>query len=171
MCRQNISTWSPKTPTKPVVLSRVPYPSPGYSHQGWLTDDHRHYLHGDEFDEMSLPRTRTMIFDLTDLDNAKFVDAFNHPTADATDHNMYVRGDFVYQANYAAGLRVLDIRQIATTAIGEVGYFDLTPDKAGSQMIGAWSVYPFFSDGTTLISEHGSGLFVVLPQPWYDLLP
>ena len=43
----------------------------------------------------------------------------------ATDHNLYVKGDRMYQANYQAGFRLLDISD--PEAPVEIGWFDTTP--------------------------------------------
>ncbi|HEX8386999.1 MAG TPA: choice-of-anchor B family protein, partial [Rubricoccaceae bacterium] len=59
----------------PVRISTVAYPNAGYSHQGWFTDDRRHILVNDEFDQ-SAPGSRTVVLNVADLDNPEF--AFNY---------------------------------------------------------------------------------------------
>jgi choice-of-anchor B domain-containing protein len=52
----------------PAMLARKFYPGKGYTHQGWLTEDHRHFLLDDEKDETKLRvNTRTHIFEVSDL--------------------------------------------------------------------------------------------------------
>jgi choice-of-anchor B domain-containing protein len=54
----------------PVSISTISYSNVGYTHQGWFTEDQRYFLLGDEFDESDVGfNTRTVIFDLSDLDN------------------------------------------------------------------------------------------------------
>ena len=54
----------------PVQLSRTGYAGSGYTHQGWVTDDHAYFLLGDEADETGNGHnTRSYIWDLADLDN------------------------------------------------------------------------------------------------------
>ncbi|MFQ5551393.1 MAG: choice-of-anchor B family protein, partial [Gemmatimonadales bacterium] len=56
----------------PVAVSNATYPSVGYAHQGWVTDDHRYFFMDDELDELSheeINRTRTLIWDISDLDD------------------------------------------------------------------------------------------------------
>ena len=55
----------------PVALSVIDYPNVGYSHQGWLTEDHAHFFMNDELDEVGrlVPSTRTLIWDISDLDD------------------------------------------------------------------------------------------------------
>ena len=55
----------------PVAIARGEYPNVGYAHQGWLTEDHRHFFMGDELDEVQggVERTRTLVWDVADLDD------------------------------------------------------------------------------------------------------
>lgn len=87
------------------------------------------------------------------------------PTATA-DHNLYIRGDTMYQANYVSGLRVLDISDRENPR--EVGYCDtVSGGQDAPGFAGAWSVYPFFPSGTLLVSSMKEGLIVlrVAPKP------
>ena len=147
-------------PTNPVALSRASYPSVGYSHQGWLTEDHHYYYMNDELDEIAgQPRTRTLIWDVSDLDDPQLIKE-HFGTQEATDHNLYVRGDIMYQSNYQSGLRVLDISDPENPV--EVGYFDTVPygdNSAG--MGGSWSNYPFFESGIVIVTSGREGLFVL----------
>merc|ERR1719229_1607858 len=77
----------------------------------------------------------------------------------STDHNNYVVGDKLYQSNYVAGLRILQIQE--DFKLEEVAYF-VTPS--------AWSVYPYFPSGNIIVSSIPGGLFVLreysgLPTP------
>jgi hypothetical protein len=45
---------------------------------------------------------------MSDLDEPILVSEFYHSNG-ASDHNLYVRGNLMYQSNYQAGLRILDI--------------------------------------------------------------
>ncbi|MEM9413146.1 MAG: hypothetical protein AAGA30_18705, partial [Planctomycetota bacterium] len=77
------------------------------------------------------------------------------------DHNLYVMGDFIYQANYASGLRILKMDPNDPTSLYEYGYFDTYGANNAVSFNGAWSVYPFFGDDCILISDRQGGLFVV----------
>ena len=153
--------------SSPVAISRADYadPGPSYTHQGWITDDHRFLYVGDEGDEGSLaragtplPGTRTVILDVSDLDDPVHVGQYYGETG-STDHNMYVVGDLLYQSNYTSGLRILDISD--PTAPREVGFIDTVPYDEGVSMSGSWSNYPFFASGTVLVTSGREGLFVV----------
>ncbi len=147
--------------TNPSEISTIGYPNRGYTHQGWFTDDHRYYILGDETDEINFGfDSRTLIFDMTDLDNPVLHTTYIGPTS-ATDHNGYVRGDEFFLANYSAGLRVLDISGIDSGTITETGFFDTHPTNNIPGFDGVWSVYPYFESGKIIVSDTQSGFFVV----------
>ena len=143
-------------------VSSTTYPQLGYVHQGWLTEDHRFFLLGDELDELRLGlSTRTHVFDVSDLDAPVYLYAHDLGTR-ATDHNLYVLGDKVFEANYASGLRVIRFGDLAARDLEEVAYFDTYPAGEGPAMDGgAWSVYPYLPSGTILVSDIDNGLFVL----------
>lgn len=145
----------------PVTLSTSTYPQLAYVHQGWLTEDHRYFLLGDELDETNLGlSTRTQVFDVSDLDAPVHLYAHDLGTR-ATDHNLYVRGNRVFEANYSTGLRVLEFGDLAEEEIEEIAWFDTFPDDDGPDLQGAWSVYPYLPSGTILVSDIQRGLFVL----------
>jgi choice-of-anchor B domain-containing protein len=145
----------------PARLARIEYPLFGYVHQGWLSEDHRYFLLGDERDEIryGLP-TRTHVFDLTRLDAPEHLYVYEAGTS-ATDHNLYIKGNRVYQANYTAGLRVLQFGDLSAGELEEVAYFDTHPASDSRQSSGAWSVYPFLPSGIVIVSDIEAGLFVL----------
>jgi choice-of-anchor B domain-containing protein len=149
----------------PKAVSRVPYPTAGYTHQGWFTEDQRYFYVDDELDEVdgTAAKTRTLIFDLNDLDDPRLTKEFLGTTS-ASDHNLYIRGNLMYQANYVAGLRIIDITKPLEPV--EIGFFDTVPageNKPGFS--GAWSNYPFFPSGTIVVSSIEQGLFVLRKRP------
>jgi len=147
--------------TKPRVISRASYPKVGYTHQGWLTEDHKYFYLDDELDETggTVDKTRTLIWDFTDLENPRLVKEHMGVTA-ASDHNQYVKGDLLYQANYRAGVRILSIKD--PTNPKEVAYFDTDPFRPNTAGFnGAWNVFPFFKSGSIIVSSVEQGLFVI----------
>lgn len=147
--------------SSPIAVARAEYPNVSYAHQGWFTEDHEYFYSNDEADEVngSVDQTRTLVWDLRDLDDPLLVREYYSPTK-VTDHNLYVRGDRLYMSNNRAGLRVLDISDPENPT--EAGSFDTTPwseDAAGFD--GTWSVYPYFESGTILLSSRREGLFLV----------
>mgnify|MGYP002628082899 CR=1 FL=1 len=148
----------------PAEISRTGYDEVGYTHQGWLSEDHRYFFIGDEGDENNgIGNTRTIVWDITDLDNP-FVREYHFGTNSAIDHNMYVKDGFIYQANYSSGLRVQEIDETGNPFLSEVGYFDVYPEGNQTSFIGAWSCFPYFESGLVIISSMDRGLFVVKPS-------
>lgn len=146
-------------PTDPIKISEASYSNPAYTHQGWFSSDMRYFFVNDEDDEINFGmNTRTIVFDLLDLDNPLFHSEYSGDSQ-AIDHNLYVKGNLVYQANYTAGLRVLDISDIDN--ITELGYFDTRPENNNTSFNGAWSVYPYFDSGNIIISDINRGFFIV----------
>ena len=110
-----------------VQLSRTGYGGSAYTHQGWLTEDQRFFLVNDEGDEKAFRHpTRTWIWDVSDLDAPVIASHYDGPTP-SIDHNLYIRGNLVYESNYRSGLRVLDASEIAQGVLREVGFFDIYP--------------------------------------------
>ena len=175
--------------TTPVLISSFFYDHQ-YTHQSWLTEDHRFLLMGDELDEIDnsgalINKTRTIIIDLQNLDEP--IRHFDYVSdTDAIDHNGYVKGSKFFLASYTSGLRVIDILNIGQKSIREVGYFDTYPHDTHDHGVvnsnnrwgdpgghygnkgqnspffnGAWSVYPYFQSRNIIISDINSGLFIV----------
>ncbi|MGH7481135.1 MAG: choice-of-anchor B family protein, partial [Longimicrobiales bacterium] len=144
-----------------IAIARASYPNVAYTHQGWLTEDQRYFYMDDEGDEMAglVPRTRTIIWDVSDLDDPQVVGEFLGATA-AIDHNLYIVGDRMYQSNYVAGLRVIDISD--RTNPREIGFFDSVPYGGNVPTFnGSWSNYPFFESGIIVFTSGKEGLFIV----------
>jgi hypothetical protein len=147
--------------SNPMMISKAVYPYTGYSHQGWLTEDQQVFFLGDEADEQSTGmNTRTLAFDVADLDDPHFSAAYHHGTS-TIDHNLYVRNDLMFQANYEAGLRILRINNAHDADLTEVGFFDTFPEGDSRNFKGAWNVYPFFDNDIVLVSDIDAGLFVL----------
>ena len=79
----------------------------------------------------------------------------------AIDHNGYVKDDTFYLANYTAGVRMIDITNIANKTINEIGFFDTRPANNLASFNGVWNVYPYFESGNIVISDIEGGLFIV----------
>lgn len=146
----------------PVEISTISYPNIGYTHQGWFTEDQRYFLLGDEIDEIDFGfNTRTIIFDFEDLDDPQIHFEYEG-TNTSTDHNGYVVGNLFYLASYRAGMRVLDISDIANQNMSEIGYFDTVPNSDNVGTSGLWNVYPFFESGNIVLS--GNNGFSLVKQ-------
>ena len=145
----------------PELISSIEYSNAGYTHQGWISDDHKYFFLGDELDELKIGhRTKTRVFDIQNLENPIIHNTYYGQTA-SIDHNLYVKGSKIYMANYTSGMRVVDFNNISDNDFREEGYFDTYPSDNSTNFFGAWNVYPFFSCGVILISDINSGLFIV----------
>lgn len=149
--------------SSPIQLSRTGYAgctntANCYTHQGWLSEDQATYLLDDELDEYRRGiNTRTYIWDVADLDNPALTTTYNGSNPNI-DHNLYVKGGLAYQANYRAGLRLLDLNSLT-----EAGYFDIYPADNNPAFNGAWSTFPYFDSDLVIVSGIEQGLFVLEP--------
>lgn len=153
----------------PKALSTASYPDYAYVHQGWLTEDHRYFFQNDELDELTgnVDRTRTLIWDVTDLDDPQFVREYLFDNS-ASDHNLYIKGNTMYQSNYVSGLQVVDISDPENPV--KTGHFDTEPfgeDEPG--FAGTWSNYPYFDSGIVVMTSSQEGLFILKKQDTPDM--
>lgn len=148
----------------PKAISTATYPGFGYVHQGWLTENQRYFLLDDEYDENNTnSKTTTYIWDMQDLDDPQMIGTYK---ADffAIDHNQYIKGNYVYQTNYTAGLRILSLDNIANGQLTEVAHFDTYPANNDAEFFGTWSSYPYFDSGIVIASDITTGLFILKPN-------
>ncbi|MBS1724564.1 MAG: choice-of-anchor B family protein [Armatimonadetes bacterium] len=157
---RGLEIWDVTDKDKPFLVRRVAYPFVGYCHQGWLSSDRKYFYVNDEFDESTNGiATRTLVFDVSDLDNADLVSTYSTGKS-SIDHNLYTRNDFVFHANYTTGLWIFDANANPTNP-RLCGYFDTFPQDDQPQFQGAWSNYPLLPSGIVLISDINRGLFIV----------
>ncbi|MDH3241617.1 MAG: choice-of-anchor B family protein [Alphaproteobacteria bacterium] len=172
-----------------ITIAEADYAGASFTHQGWVTEDHRFLVAGDEEDELFglqdprnpyLPDSaRTYVWNIQDLDNPTMVSSFDSPAA-SIDHNLFARTDpatgreFVYHANYTAGVRVTELTregdagtaQIARLA--EIAHMDTEPRMSNNHInmgyniwAGPWGVYPFLGSGTIMASDGLNGLVLM----------
>ena len=159
----NVSIGDVTDKAAPTMIANFDYNGIVRAHQGSLTPDQRYWLLSDTMDEMQNGHnTRTYVIDVQDLDAPVILGVYEHDTT-ARDHNVYIIGDTAYQSNWRAGLRILDISGLPDTNFSETGYFDIVPDSDSVAISGAWSNYPWWSDGVVTISGTDEGLFVLQP--------
>eukprot|EP01084_Bolivina_argentea_P031576 58456_1 len=172
------------------LISKVSYPLSAYTHQGWVTGDHKYLITDDEGDEILYPQLntyRSFIFDIENLENPKLISIYNSDLT-VIDHNQFIIDNgkfiddndnykgFVFQSNYESGLRILNIDDIANGNINEVAYFDtyiwIDANSTTHNSIhfrGAWSVYPYFNpykngqkfSGIVSLQNINTGLYVL----------
>jgi choice-of-anchor B domain-containing protein len=152
----------------PVQIDLLTYSSISRAHQGSLTEDQAYFLLSDTLDEVNLGNnTRTYLWDVADLDDVIYMGYYEHATS-AIDHNIYVAGDFAYQSNFRAGLRILDIQDVSAGSLQEVAFFDVDPNSDSPVKTGAWSNYPWFESGIVALSDTEQGLFLLQPDLTQD---
>ena len=95
---------------------------------------------------------------------APFVAGVHDGGSRAIDHNQYVVGNHVFQANYRSGIRVLRLGDLSFGEMAEVAYFDTTPSDDKPNFSGTWSVYPYFESGYIVASDINRGLYVLKPD-------
>jgi hypothetical protein len=162
----------------PELIASVTYPDATYTHQAWLTEDHRYLLVNDELDETNnrnVDQTRTIIFDLALLDEPGEAMVHTHDYV-SIDHNLYTHGGVAYQSHYTAGLRINDLARVGEGVLDEIAFFDVHPDSEDPDdptferavFAGTWSNYPYFESGVIAVSGY-DGLWLVQVQD--DVLP
>lgn len=145
----------------PRLLSQASYPNFGYMHQGALTGDQRYFLMDDEFDESQQhTNTTTHLWDVSDL-TAPLRFATYTASTRSTDHNQFVRGGLVFQGNYRAGLRILDLARVGEGTLTEDSFFDTVPESDEPGFSGVWGAYPYYPSGNVAVSSMDRGLFVL----------
>lgn len=155
----------------PTMISKTGYTGHQYTHQGWLTADHRYFIIDDELDEFRQGvNTRTYVMDFKDVDSP--VDNGFHESSGASiDHNQYIFNGRTYQANYSRGLRILELDDLRKAKMKEVAYFDTYPPHDSAGFPGAWNVFPFFDNGLVIVSDINRGVFILRPDlPAPDLI-
>lgn len=149
--------------TAPVSLSSIIYQGSSYPHQAWFSEDHRYILMDDELDEGDFGHpARTYVFDALDLDAPVLVGYHDSPL-NVIDHNLYVHGQYVYQSNYEAGLRILKIDNLSAAALTEVAYFDVYPSSNARNFNGTWNNF-LFPSGVVAVTGIDEGFFVLRPN-------
>ncbi len=146
------------------MLSRTEYEMIGYTHQCWLTEDHKYLLSNDELDELDFEiNTRTIVWDVQDLENPFPIGYVDLGTT-SIDHNLYVRDNMAYLSNYTSGLRILDLNNVGNGLLNSFGYFDVVPDNDNKTFTGSWSNYPYFKSEVIPVTAMYSGVHFVKPR-------
>jgi choice-of-anchor B domain-containing protein len=144
------------------LIATADYSNESTCHQGWIGADYNYLYVNDEGDS----NPQTIVFDVSDLSNPIEVNRFGWGE-DTIDHNLYVRGTILYEANYQSGLRIFDL---AVDPVNPplVGFFDSYPEGNSESFNGMWSCFPFFDSGIVIGSDMERGLFVMsfeVPDP------
>ena len=140
-----------------IELSSLEHSNNYFSHQGWITEDFQYIYLNDELDEDSSGTvTTTRILDVSDLSNPIEVGTCT-TGLNTIDHNLYIKGNKMYQANYQSGLRIFDISNPLSPE--EIAWFDTYPEGDQPAFNGMWSTYPYLPSGTIFCSDLERGFF------------
>lgn len=145
------------------TMATETYPNITYAHYGALSEDRNYLFVNDELDELfndDVTMTTTYVLDVQDLGNPQFVTSFSNGLP-ASDHNLRIRGDLLFEANYRSGLRIFDVSDVHQ--VHEVGFYDTYPRDDDAHTNGAWGVYADLPSGIVLVSDTESGLLVLDP--------
>jgi len=140
----------------PQLLGTVQTPGK-FTHNAWLTDDHKHILTTDETTPSFL--TSYDISDPTDiieLDRFSTNDGFN-----SIGHNTHILNDYAVTSWYTDGLNIVDAHRPDNLVL--VASYD-TWAGTGASFDGCWGVYPYLPSGNILATNISPGqLFVLSP--------
>lgn len=146
------------------TISTLQYPDRAYTHQGRLSADRQHVFLNDELDELQDPDilvTTTRVVNVSDLANPFLVTTFTSGLQ-TIDHNLMVRGNHVFEANYTSGLRIFDASNVNNVV--QTGWIDTYPFNNGLSFNGAWGVFVDFPSGRVVVSDIQHGLFILDPS-------
>ncbi len=138
-------------------ISSTAYTGGSFSHQGWLSNNKLHVYLNDELDDGSFGGARTRLFSVSNLAAPSYLGFFSSGAA-SIDHNLYVKGNRIYESNYRSGLRVFD--NTTPTAPTQIGFFDTYPEDDAQDFNSLWSNYPYFASGTIIGGDIEKGLWV-----------
>jgi choice-of-anchor B domain-containing protein len=154
----------------PTLLADLTYDDATRAHLAWFTEDHQYFVSADMNDEIATGNnTRIFLWDITQVAAPTLVGIYEGDSP-ASDHNVWVAGDYAYIGNFRAGMRILDLSDIAGTTmtnvtVFEAAYFDMYPaDDNTGHMGGAWAIYPYFGSGIAAVSEREAGLYLLRPN-------
>ena len=151
--------------SNPVLLGTVQTPGK-FTHNAWLTDDHKHILTTDENE--NAPSFVTS-YDITDPQDIIELDRVSpNDGTGSVGHNVHVLNDWAITSWYTDGVVISDVHRPDNHVI--TAWYDTWP-VAGpiDEFDGCWGVYPFLPSGTIVASNipntnGGTGkLFVLTP--------
>jgi len=151
--------------SNPVLLGTVQTPGK-FTHNSWLTDDHKHILTTDENE--NAPSFVTS-YDISDPQDIIELDRVSPNDGNGSiGHNVHVLNDFAITSWYTDGVVISDVHRPDNHVI--TAWYDTWPVAVPSDKFdGCWGVYPFLPSGTIVVSNipninGGNGkLFVLTP--------
>jgi choice-of-anchor B domain-containing protein len=145
--------------SNPVVLGGVETPSK-FTHNVWLTDDHKAALTTDETGPSFLTS-----YDITDATDIIELDRFQTtPGSGSIGHNTHILNDWAITSWYRDGLNIVDAHRPSNLV--QVASYDTWPTQSGQGFDGCWGVFPYFPSGSIVASniEDPAKFFVFTPE-------
>jgi len=142
--------------SNPVLLATQQTPT-NFTHNTWLSDDHKTLFTTDENSGSYLGA-----YDISDLGNIRELSRFQTaPGSGAIIHNTHILNDYAITSWYKEGVVINDVARPANPI--EVGHYDTYAQGSGDGFNGCWGVYPFLPSGNIVASDIDNGLFVLTP--------
>ncbi|MEE9438559.1 MAG: choice-of-anchor B family protein [Saprospiraceae bacterium] len=144
--------------TNPILLNGAET-SMNFCHNAWASDDQNYVFTTDE-------RANAWVdaFDISDLDDIKFLDRFQSIETAGTDvipHNTHYLGGMLITSWYTDGVVVIDATK--PDNLIKVAAYD-TETVITSGFDGCWGAYPYLPSGLILASDINHGLFIFQPK-------
>lgn len=138
----------------PTILAIQPSPDDA-THNIWLSDDGQYAFVSDETGGGTISS-----WDISDLTDIQLLDQYYHnDPVQATPHNAFVKGNYLYISHYTAGVVILDISDPYN--LTEILDYDTSPFYSGNAYQGCWGVYPYLPSGNIIATDRQKGLYVL----------
>lgn len=143
--------------SNPVLLATQETPT-AFTHNTWLSDDHRTLFTTDENANSYLGA-----YDISDVTNIRELSRYQTtPGSGSVVHNTHILNDYAITSWYKDGVVITDVSRPANPV--EVARYDTYPQGTGNGFSGCWGVYPYLPSGTIVASDINNGLFVLTPS-------
>lgn len=142
--------------SNPVLLATQNTPG-SFTHNTWLSDDHKTLFTTDEINNSFLGA-----YDISDLQNIRELSRYQ--TASGTGavvHNTHILNDYAVTSWYKEGVVIVDVSRPDNPV--EVAKYDTYTQGSGTGQVGCWGVYPYLPSGNIVASDMVNGLFVFSP--------
>lgn len=150
-----------RNPQTPVLLAQIS--TGGYNHNSWVTLDGKYAYYTEE--------TFGQPIHIVDLQNlalgeievvGSFLDNLQAPDDSvklAIAHNVYIKGDLLFDSQYEDGLLVYDISDRIHPVL--IAHYDTYPENTTyNGFFGNWGNYPWLPSGAIVASDMQHGLFL-----------
>ncbi len=155
--------FNPGANTFTQLGSYVGYPSAGYNHSSFLTQNAKYLVFCDE--TVGSP---IKLVDVQNFSNISPVANFKpYGFANSISHNPYLIGNNIAIISaYEEGLLIYNISNPSAPCL--VGYFDTYPQSANTGSYrGNWGAYPYLPSGLIILNDMQNGVFILNPAAAY----